>query len=192
MTTADSSARVALGTSPKIEIMSFPTRSVTVLRSMGDVILQPYKTQSLDINQPAISALSHSFSLRKRELRLSFRFCQTTDSCPTSPPTLQSPTTHSPSHSLLTNMFAALVSVALLAVSANGLAVPARRTDDVSTSTCTAPATYAQGFLEDYCSYHERYVTLGCADQHNSTFFDDCCHPMLVSQQLDRLLFSSF
>ncbi|KAF9053738.1 hypothetical protein BDZ89DRAFT_1107375 [Hymenopellis radicata] len=80
-------------------------------------------------------------------------------------------------------MFAALVSVALLAISANGLVVPARRADDAS--SCTAPATYAQGFLEDYCSYHERYVTLGCRDQHNSTFFDNCCHPMLASENLN-------
>ncbi|WRT65704.1 uncharacterized protein IL334_002650 [Kwoniella shivajii] len=46
------------------------------------------------------------------------------------------------------------------------------------------PANYVDGYLEDYDVYHVRYVALDCASQHNSTFFDDCCHPLLANETL--------
>ncbi|KAK8861581.1 hypothetical protein IAR55_002404 [Kwoniella newhampshirensis] len=46
------------------------------------------------------------------------------------------------------------------------------------------PSTYAEGYLEDYDVYHSRYIALDCQSQHNSTFFDDCCHPMLANETL--------
>ena len=31
---------------------------------------------------------------------------------------------------------------------------------------------------------HTRYLALDCQDQHDSSFFDDCCHPMLSTETL--------
>ncbi|WWD16508.1 hypothetical protein CI109_100934 [Kwoniella shandongensis] len=47
------------------------------------------------------------------------------------------------------------------------------------------PTTYAEGYLEDYDVYHSRYLALDCQSQHNSTFFDDCCHPLLANETLE-------
>ncbi|KAL1747526.1 Non-catalytic module family EXPN protein [Schizophyllum fasciatum] len=46
------------------------------------------------------------------------------------------------------------------------------------------PDTYAEGYLEDYDVYHSRYLAIGCQNQHNTQFFDDCCHPMLATETL--------
>ncbi|KGB78312.2 hypothetical protein CNBG_3874 [Cryptococcus deuterogattii R265] len=46
------------------------------------------------------------------------------------------------------------------------------------------PSTYAEGYLEDYDTYHARYLALSCNTQHNTTFFDDCCHPLLANETL--------
>lgn len=47
------------------------------------------------------------------------------------------------------------------------------------------PSTYAVGYLEDYQTYHTRYLAIGCQYQHNNaTFFNACCHPMLVCLSL--------
>ncbi|WWC60313.1 uncharacterized protein I303_102883 [Kwoniella dejecticola CBS 10117] len=46
------------------------------------------------------------------------------------------------------------------------------------------PDTYVDGYLEDYDVYHARYIALDCSSQHNSTFFDDCCHPLLANETL--------
>ncbi|KAL1694688.1 Non-catalytic module family EXPN protein [Schizophyllum commune] len=46
------------------------------------------------------------------------------------------------------------------------------------------PSTYAEGYLEDYDTYHTRYLAIGCQNQHNTQFFDDCCHPMLATENL--------
>ncbi|KAJ3787801.1 hypothetical protein GGU10DRAFT_347849 [Lentinula aff. detonsa] len=48
------------------------------------------------------------------------------------------------------------------------------------------PSTYAVGYLEDYQTYHARYLAIGCQYQHNNaTFFDACCHPMLATENLE-------
>lgn len=66
------------------------------------------------------------------------------------------------------------------------------------------PSSYAEGYLEDYdtCKLlssashlfdcvsdiirtdHARYLALSCYTQHNTTFFDDCCHPLLANETL--------
>ncbi|CAE6424976.1 unnamed protein product [Rhizoctonia solani] len=45
---------------------------------------------------------------------------------------------------------------------------------------------YAQDaeILEDYTPYHVRYLALECHKQHNTQFFEDCCHPLLRWQKL--------
>ncbi|KAG9095540.1 hypothetical protein FS749_010253 [Ceratobasidium sp. UAMH 11750] len=45
---------------------------------------------------------------------------------------------------------------------------------------------YAQdaAILEDYTPYHVRYLALDCQDKHNTTFFEECCHPLLRWQKL--------
>lgn len=34
------------------------------------------------------------------------------------------------------------------------------------------------------CTDHARYLALSCYSQHNTTFFDDCCHPLLATETL--------
>ncbi|WVR03802.1 hypothetical protein IAU60_000798 [Kwoniella sp. DSM 27419] len=46
------------------------------------------------------------------------------------------------------------------------------------------PTSYAEGYLENYDVYHTRYLALGCSGQQNTTFFDDCCHPLLANESL--------
>lgn len=46
------------------------------------------------------------------------------------------------------------------------------------------PANWATGYLEPYQTYHLRYLALDCQDQHNTTFFDQCCHPLLATEDL--------
>ncbi|WVW80146.1 hypothetical protein I302_102121 [Kwoniella bestiolae CBS 10118] len=46
------------------------------------------------------------------------------------------------------------------------------------------PDNYVDGYLEDYDTYHVRYIALDCHSQHNTTFFDDCCHPLLANETL--------
>jgi hypothetical protein len=48
------------------------------------------------------------------------------------------------------------------------------------------PETYAQGYLEKYHIYHCRYLSLQCQDKHNTTFFNDCCHPLLATESLEK------
>lgn len=77
-------------------------------------------------------------------------------------------------------MLSALFSVALLAASANSLVLPHRRDLDLDEAS-SAPATYAQGFLESYSAYHDRFDAYGCYESRGTAFFDQCCHPRLVS-----------
>ncbi|THH20685.1 hypothetical protein EW146_g737 [Bondarzewia mesenterica] len=64
-----------------------------------------------------------------------------------------------------------IASLAVFAVSAvNGVVVPRR----------DPPAGWATSYLEDYHVYHTRYLALSCQTQHNTEFFNQCCHPLLV------------
>ncbi|KAL7411760.1 hypothetical protein BDY24DRAFT_329489, partial [Mrakia frigida] len=46
----------------------------------------------------------------------------------------------------------------------------------------TPPPGYASGYLENYDVYHLRYIALDCSEQHDTVFFDDCCHPLLSTE----------
>ncbi|TYJ51394.1 hypothetical protein B9479_008035 [Cryptococcus floricola] len=46
------------------------------------------------------------------------------------------------------------------------------------------PSSYDEAYLESYDVYHTRYLALSCYTQHNTTFFDDCCHPLLTNETL--------
>ncbi|KAJ7581463.1 hypothetical protein C8J56DRAFT_960111 [Mycena floridula] len=39
--------------------------------------------------------------------------------------------------------------------------------------------------LEDYTIYHTRYLALNCDSKHDTSFFDQCCHPLLINDQLE-------
>lgn len=69
--------------------------------------------------------------------------------------------------------FISLATLALSAVaSVSGAAIPRDE------------ASYDQPVLEPYTQYNTRYNTLGCAEQHGTQFFDDCCHPMKIGETL--------
>jgi hypothetical protein len=70
-------------------------------------------------------------------------------------------------------LFAALASMAIAAPVA-----PEARSDG-------APAGWAYGYLENYETYHTRYLALDCQDQHDTEFFDQCCHPLLATETLE-------
>lgn len=71
--------------------------------------------------------------------------------------------------------FSSVLSAALLATaSVKGLAVPYK----------APPSGWASTYLEPYMTYHIRYMALDCQDKHNTSFFDTCCHPLLVDESL--------
>lgn len=47
------------------------------------------------------------------------------------------------------------------------------------------PTGWTKWSLEDYDVYHLRYLALDCQDNHNTTFFEDCCHPMKTYDNLE-------
>ncbi|KAJ8522882.1 hypothetical protein ONZ45_g591 [Pleurotus djamor] len=48
------------------------------------------------------------------------------------------------------------------------------------------PDTYLEGYLEPYETYHTRYLAIECHLKHNTEYFDDCCHPMLSTETLEK------
>lgn len=38
--------------------------------------------------------------------------------------------------------------------------------------------------FQNYTAYHERYLKWDCENKHNTTFFDKCCHPLLVGSRV--------
>jgi len=70
-----------------------------------------------------------------------------------------------------------LAAVALAATaSVSGLVIPRK----------APPKGWATGYLEDYNVYHTRYLAINCQSQHNTTFFDQCCHPLLATEKLEK------
>ena len=65
----------------------------------------------------------------------------------------------------------------LFALFAAATAVSAR-----AVPSATAPEGWWTEGLENYDTYHTRYLALDCQDQHNTDFFESCCHPLLVSR----------
>lgn len=77
-----------------------------------------------------------------------------------------------------------ILSVAFVSASfASALVIPRA---SVVTGNWPVPTYYAQGYLEPYDTYKSRYLTLDCEAQHNTTFFDACCHPMLATETLEK------
>ncbi|KDQ60945.1 hypothetical protein JAAARDRAFT_568158 [Jaapia argillacea MUCL 33604] len=71
-----------------------------------------------------------------------------------------------------------VASIVLVAASTvSGLVVP----------RATPPPGYDTTRLESYNQYHTRYLALSCQTQHGTTFFDQCCHPLLATEQLSSL-----
>lgn len=71
--------------------------------------------------------------------------------------------------------FASLSVLALAASVVSGLAIP---------RAPGAPSTWSKS-LEDYATYHTRYLAIDCQSQHNTPFFDRCCHPLMKGAQTD-------
>ncbi|KAJ7449868.1 RlpA-like double-psi beta-barrel-protein domain-containing protein-containing protein [Mycena latifolia] len=72
-----------------------------------------------------------------------------------------------------------VLALAVASVSASGHTFSRLRRHHVPRAE--PPAGWATGYLEVYDVYHERYLAIGCENQHNTSFFDFCCHPLLVS-----------
>ncbi|KAG1756705.1 plant expansin [Suillus paluster] len=51
----------------------------------------------------------------------------------------------------------------------------------------TAPSGWDTAALEPYDTYHCRYLSIDCQDQHGTTFFDQCCHPLQANESVDVL-----
>lgn len=73
--------------------------------------------------------------------------------------------------------FATLV-LSLIATSAvSALVVP----------RATAPKGWDTAALEPYDTYHCRYISIQCQNQHNTQFFSDCCHPLSAGESASAL-----
>lgn len=73
-------------------------------------------------------------------------------------------------------MFASLLTVALAASSVAAAPLQARK---------AAPDHWSNSYLEDYLTYHTRYIALGCQNKHDDQgFFDACCRPLSAGQNL--------
>ncbi|KAF8478570.1 plant expansin [Russula ochroleuca] len=74
-----------------------------------------------------------------------------------------------------------IASLALAAVSAvSGHVIP-------HTHKRGPPAGWQAGILQNYTTYHERYLNWDCDKQHNTDFFEKCCHPLLKHESLSVL-----
>ncbi|KAH9966779.1 RlpA-like double-psi beta-barrel-protein domain-containing protein-containing protein [Russula dissimulans] len=49
------------------------------------------------------------------------------------------------------------------------------------------PMGWQTDILEPYVVYNERYLNWGCEKQHNTVFFNQCCHPLLKDECIDVL-----
>lgn len=81
-------------------------------------------------------------------------------------------------------MFTSVVTALALAASVSRVA--ASPVHHVARVHAQVARNYRQDaeILEDYTPYHVRYLALDCQDKHNTTFFEDCCHPLLRTQKL--------
>ncbi|KAI0709271.1 RlpA-like double-psi beta-barrel-protein domain-containing protein-containing protein [Earliella scabrosa] len=83
--------------------------------------------------------------------------------------------------------FLTLASVALTAVAgASAISIPHNHVRHVKRIEKEKPDTYYEGYLEPYQTYHHRYLAIDCDEQHNTAFFDRCCHPMLATETLEN------
>ncbi|KAJ3788028.1 barwin-like endoglucanase [Lentinula aff. detonsa] len=77
----------------------------------------------------------------------------------------------------------AAATIALSAISVSARVNPRHRL----LPRLTTPSTYDTAILEDYFTYHARYLALGCQYNHGNDFFDACCHPLLQNETLSDL-----
>ena len=89
-------------------------------------------------------------------------------------------------------MFVLSFATLALVVSSSALVIP-RSSNSSSNSSdnsiginCQkdAPQGWLTSILESYEEYHSRYLALDCEGQHNTSFFQSCCHPHLKTQLL--------
>ncbi|KAI0810988.1 RlpA-like double-psi beta-barrel-protein domain-containing protein-containing protein [Irpex lacteus] len=84
----------------------------------------------------------------------------------------------------------ALISIASLALSAvtavNGVVLPHGTAAARHAHLARDASTYDAAVLEPYSQYIDRYWKINCPSQHNTQFFDDCCHPLLKGETLER------
>lgn len=79
--------------------------------------------------------------------------------------------------------FASLSVLALALSSVSGLVIPRVPSPDASNWSSS---------LEDYATYHGRYLSYGCQNKHSDVqFFDKCCHPLTAGSQPDASCGSS-
>jgi len=78
-----------------------------------------------------------------------------------------------------------LLTVALAAVSVSAHSMQVGRRHH-AVARATPPPGYATGYLEDYNTYHTRYMAIGCENKHSTPFWDMCCHPMLSTETLEN------
>ncbi|KAF7976731.1 hypothetical protein HWV62_5919 [Athelia sp. TMB] len=86
-------------------------------------------------------------------------------------------------------MLASIPLIALLVSSASALVLPRHRAlaraptaiEVAPRAEASQPADWTSHHLEDYETYHIRYMALDCEDKHNTTFWDACCHPRAAS-----------
>ncbi|KAH9996797.1 RlpA-like double-psi beta-barrel-protein domain-containing protein-containing protein [Russula vinacea] len=50
-----------------------------------------------------------------------------------------------------------------------------------------APPGWQTDILQNYGVYHDRYLQWDCENQHNTTFFETCCHPLLKKESISVL-----
>ncbi|KAI0831336.1 RlpA-like double-psi beta-barrel-protein domain-containing protein-containing protein [Trametes gibbosa] len=81
--------------------------------------------------------------------------------------------------------FLSLASLALAVSGASAIVIPRGHVHH-SRHAAEKPATYAEGYLEKYATYHTRYLALDCENEHGKPFFDKCCHPMLATETLAK------
>jgi len=48
------------------------------------------------------------------------------------------------------------------------------------------PPGWNHELLEDYMTYHIRYLSIKCHKKHDTQFFEDCCHPLLATETLEE------
>lgn len=68
------------------------------------------------------------------------------------------------------------LSIALAVAASSALVIPRK----------APPPGWLQNLLEPYDQYHARYLAIDCEAKHNTTFFANCCHPMLKTQTLQK------
>ncbi|KAF7323026.1 DPBB-1 domain-containing protein [Mycena chlorophos] len=83
-----------------------------------------------------------------------------------------------------------VIALAVASCSAHSISDVRRHHVQLARATATPPAGWATNYLENYETYHLRYLAIDCEAHHNGTsedsFFNACCHPMLATETLAK------